>query len=189
MTRSTVHLHYSLVDFTSWPQRNELCANSSIKYVKPTSKCMRLSHTSFIDLCSISRIGIQALEGQLEPMSAAQKVILCGDIADAILQYLFPAATLVDDRRTERQLEVSKAERQADCKALARIARVCRALSDTALDGLWRDVNNIYILISIVTPPLYELDSTGQLVSNSSDLQRGSLILRICLVDIHPRPR
>ena len=126
---------------------------------------MHLSHTSFIDLCSISRIDIQALEGPLELMSAAQKVILCGDIADVILQYLFPA-TLVDDRRTERQLEVFEVERQADCKALARIARVCRALSDNALDGLWSDVNNIYTLISIVTPPLYELDSTGQLVSN-----------------------
>ena len=104
-------------------------------------------------------------------MSAVHKVIFCGDTADAILQYLFPA-TVADSGWTGRQLEVFKAERQANCKALARIARVCRALSSTALDGLWSDVSNIYTLISIVIPPLYELDSGGKLVSNSSDLHR-----------------
>ncbi|KAJ8501815.1 hypothetical protein ONZ51_g408 [Trametes cubensis] len=78
-------------------------------------------------------------------MSATQ-VFRCEELATEIFNYLAPGPL----RNTDTiQYRLRRRERQ---KALARAARICHACTTPALNILWRVVDNIYILLSLLPP-------------------------------------
>ncbi|TBU22330.1 hypothetical protein BD311DRAFT_770639 [Dichomitus squalens] len=79
---------------------------------------------------------------------AGARLFLRRDVADAVFAQLSPGSYPDEDT-----LPWERAERRRAQKTLARAALVCRALSEPALDVLWRVVDDIVHLIS--TLPSY----------------------------------
>ncbi len=94
--------------------------------------------------------------------SAACKALLCQEILTEIFDYLSPG------RPDEDALPKERLHRREAQKALARAARVCRALSGPALDVLWRVTDSLTALLSII--PSFTLLPSKQLVSRNSGL-------------------
>ncbi|KAI0333327.1 hypothetical protein GY45DRAFT_1432553 [Cubamyces sp. BRFM 1775] len=80
-------------------------------------------------------------------MSAIQ-VFRCEELATEIFKHFTPGPL----RKTDTlQYRLRRHERQ---KALSRAARICRACTAPALDVLWRVVDDIYILLSLLPPTI-----------------------------------
>ena len=76
---------------------------------------------------------------------AGGHLFLRRDVADAVFAHLSPGPYPHED-----VLPWERAERRRAQKTLARAARVCRALSEPALDVLWRVVDDIVHLLSVL---------------------------------------
>ena len=77
-------------------------------------------------------------------MTAAQAVLRCHDITKTIFETLAPGPKLVDKAYTKEKIE-----RRLLQGTLAHAAQTCKALSDPALDVLWREVDDVIQLLSI----------------------------------------
>ena len=90
-------------------------------------------------------------------MSAAQKALLCQEILSEIFEHLYPGSPNPDAFPRER------AERRVRQRTLARLARVCHAFSVPALNVLWRVVDDLVALMSIL--PSFRMSYRGYYVS------------------------
>ncbi|KAI1788323.1 hypothetical protein LXA43DRAFT_894868 [Ganoderma leucocontextum] len=83
--------------------------------------------------------------------------LLCRDITEIVLSHLSPGPKLDD-----RALPSVKAARAMAQRTLARVARVCRALSEHALDVLWVVVDDLVELLSVL-PSFVKVTTNKQL--------------------------
>ncbi|KAI0740736.1 hypothetical protein C8Q76DRAFT_791143 [Earliella scabrosa] len=80
-------------------------------------------------------------------MNAVQASLLCDDITKLILENLAPGPP-VQSVKTASDVHKKKA-RHISQLTLARVARTCKGLSSTALDVLWREVDDLIHLLSV----------------------------------------
>ena len=78
---------------------------------------------------------------------AAANVMFCVDIFESILEQLSPGPL-----PTGGELFPVEVERKTHQRSLASMARVCKAVSDTALDVLWSVVDDIMHVLRILVP-------------------------------------
>ena len=83
----------------------------------------------------------------LPDMNAVQASLLCDDITKLILENLAPGPP-VQSVKTASDVRKKKA-RHISQLTLARVARTCKGLSSTALDVLWREVDDLIHLLSV----------------------------------------
>ncbi|KAI0794218.1 hypothetical protein C8Q74DRAFT_1445672, partial [Fomes fomentarius] len=78
-------------------------------------------------------------------ISSAQSALSCHEIAAIVFECLSPGPRPTEDasRSTKRQRKISQ-------KTLASAAQACRALTEPALDVLWRNVDDFVHLLSIL---------------------------------------
>ena len=91
-------------------------------------------------------------------MGAAERIFVCPETATRILDHLSPGPKLEqhDEEWTPAyvKMEVER-ERRVRQRALARVAQVCRAISERALDRLWEFVDDPRWLQQ-VTPGVFQ---------------------------------
>ena len=103
-------------------------------------------------------------------MNAVHRGLLCVDVVESILEYLAPGPQISSLHLSSEsgeeltmtslpldpvcmvyqgEMKVVIEERRLRQKTLARLARVCSALSDLALDVLWRIPDSLYHLLLV----------------------------------------
>ena len=111
---------------------------------------------------------------------AATRALFCVDILDIVLDYLSPGPTPHGGECHSRTSEPRRLQR-----SLARMARVCGAVSESALDVLWMVVDDMMHILSVL--PLRR----GH--SEAGDIQASSLLAhysvpsnKSCRADLSP---
>ena len=113
------------------------------------------------------------------------------DIVIAILETMAPGPPLYSPLIYPCDEQAWMHQIRQDRNTLARVARVCRALSSIALDILWRYIGNVLHLIGVV-PSCYSYESypSNNIVSFCIAIQCiRHLVSMTHPVDIHSGPR
>ena len=89
-------------------------------------------------------------------MSAARRALFLQDVLQLILEELCPGphVQIPDASHDKVRLGLLSNERRRRQNALASLAQVCRAVSDSALSVLWRYIDDVFHLLK-VNPTYY----------------------------------
>ena len=116
---------------------------------------------------------------------ASRHLLQCPELLAEIFSHLQLSSTPSDVEDTHTQMEIDRKQQHLR-KTLAAAALSCRALTGHALAVLWRRLDSMQPLLSLLSKPKRQFPKTNITVSQPSALQRQRLTLCRCCGQISP---